>query len=310
MKKVFDGGRFIMNLKRLGYFVTIVEEKQITKAANKLHMAQPPLSQQLKLLEEDLGVLLFDRIGRRLELTESGRVLYEKSKILLSQYEESFTEVREVAKGMSGVLSIGSVKSCFSYIPERLKFFREQYPEIRFTLKEGDTSRMTAYLKKREIEVAIVRLPLELEEFSSILLPPDSFVLVASKKWRHNETITMKELEGLPLMMLHRVSGVGLYELVISECRNHGFEPTIICECPDADMLLSLVHKEVGYAILPKSTVYNRFVKDLQVIEIVDCGVKSEAAVIWLKNRYLSQSTTRFLETFQKPFIEGTDTFK
>lgn len=295
-----------MNLKRLNYFVTIVEEKQITKAANKLHMAQPPLSQQLKLLEEELGVLLFERIGRKLELTETGKVLYEKSKILLAQYEESFIEVKEVAKGMRGVLSIGSVKSCFSYIPERLKLFREQYPEIRFTLKEGDTFRMTEYLKERDIEVAIVRLPLEMEAFSSIPLPADSFVLVASKNQCQKETITMKELKDLPLMVLHRVSGVGLYELVISECRNHGFEPTIVCECPDADMLLSLVHKEVGYAILPKSTVNNRFVKDLQVIDIVDCGVQSDASVIWLKDRYLSQSATRFLETFQKPIIEGS----
>lgn len=296
-----------MNLKRLEYFVTIVEEKQITKAAAKLHMAQPPLSQQLKLLEAELGVLLFDRIGRRLELTEPGRVLYEKSKMLLAHYEESITEVQEVGKGMSGVLSIGSVKSCFSYIPERLKFFREEYPEIRFTLKEGDTSRMIEYLKKRDIEAAIVRLPFEMEGFSSIPLPADSFVLVTSNNWQQREKITMKELDGLPLMMLHRVTGVGLYELVIGECRNHGFEPTIICECPDADMLLSLVHKEVGFAILPKSTVHNRFVKDLQVIEIIDCGVKSEAAVIWLKDRYLSQSTTRFLETFQKSTIEEID---
>lgn len=295
-----------MNLKRLGYFVTIVEEKQITKAANKLHMAQPPLSQQLRLLEEDLGVLLFERIGRKLELTEPGRVLYEKSKILLAQYEESFTEVQEVAKGMRGVLSIGSVKSCFSYVPERLKMFREMYPEIRFTLKEGDTFRMTEYLKRRDIEVAIVRLPLNMDAFLSIPLPDDQFVLVTSNNWEVRTKITMKELKDLPLMMLHRVSGVGLYELVIGECRNHGFEPTIVCECPDADMLLSLVHKEVGYAILPKSTVNNRLVNDLQVIEIVDCNVQSEAAVIWLKDRYLSQSAKRFLETFQTPIIEET----
>lgn len=293
-----------MNLKRLGYFVTIVEEGQITRAANKLHMAQPPLSQQLKLLEEELGVLLFERIGRKLALTEPGKVLYKKSKILLTQYEESFIEVKEVAKGMRGVLSIGSVKSCFSYIPERLRYFREKYPEITFTLKEGDTFRMTEYLRTREIEIAIVRLPLEMEGFSSIPLPADSFVLVAPKNWSEKETIKMNEIKDLPLMLLHRVSGVGLYELVIGECRNHGYEPTIVCECPDADMLLSLVYKEVGYAILPKSTVSIQLAKDLQVIEIADCNIQSDATVIWLKDRYLSQSARRFLETFQKPIIE------
>lgn len=287
-----------MNIKRLQYFVAIVEEGQITKAAQKLHMAQPPLSQQLKLLEEDVGFLLFDRVGRTLELTDLGRVLYEKSKKLIADYQETFIEVQEVAQGMKGTLSIGAVKSCFSYIPERLHDFRKQFPEISFTLKEGDTFRMTEYLRNREVEVALVRLPLNLDDFSFISLPSDSFVLIAPQGWTEKTTIRMKEIEGLPIMLLHRVSGRGLYELVVGECRNHGFEPNVVCECPDAGMILSLVREEVGYAILPKSTVNIPFDEGLHVIEIEDCQIQSDASIIWLKDRYLSQVARNFLKTF------------
>ncbi|BAQ11922.1 transcriptional regulator, lysr family [Bacillus sp. OxB-1] len=290
-----------MNLKRLGYFVTIVEEEQITKAAQKLHMAQPPLSQQLKLLEEELGVLLFERIGRKLELTEPGKVLYDKSKKLLSQYEEAFMEVEEVAKGMKGVLSIGTVKSCFPYVPGRLRQFREQFPDVTFRLKEGDTFRMTEYLRNREIELGIVRMPLEMEDFSSIALPSEPYVLVAPKKWNQKKRIRMKDVAELPLLLLHRVKGRGQYELILDECAKHGFEPSIICECPDAGMLLSLAREGIGYAMLPKSTVEFLLYEDLQITEIEDCLIQTEGTIIWLKDRYLSKAASRFLETFQQP---------
>lgn len=290
-----------MNLKRLGYFVTIVEEEQITKAAQKLHMAQPPLSQQLKLLEEELGVLLFERIGRKLELTEPGKVLYDKSKKLLTQYEEAFIEVEEVAKGMKGILSIGTVKSCFSYLPGRLRNFREHYPDVTFRLKEGDTFRMTEYLHNREVELAIVRLPVEMDEFSSIALPAEPYVLVAPKQWNQKKRIQMKEMADLPLLLLHRVRGRGQYELILDECNKHGFEPSIVCECPDAGMLLSLAREGIGYAMLPKSTVEFLLYDDLQITEIEDCLIQTEGTIIWLKDRYLSKAATHFLDTFTQP---------
>lgn len=288
-----------MDIRQIRYFATIAEEGQITKAAKKLHMAQPPLSQQLKALEEELGVLLLERKGRSLELTEAGEVLYKKSKYLLEQMEETVAEVKEVGDGLKGVLSIGSVKTCFSYIPERFLHFREKYPNVKFRLKEGDSFLLANYLKQREVELAIVRLPLEMEEFSSMPLPTDPFVAVMPEEWNTAPTIRMKELSGLPLMLLHRVSGVGLYELVMNECKRHNFEPNITCECPDAAMLLSLVRTGLGAALLPKSTLLSFPTNGLKVVEIEDCTIQSESAIIWLKDRYLSKKAERFLDTFR-----------
>jgi LysR family transcriptional regulator, salicylic acid-responsive activator of bsdBCD len=288
-----------MDIRQLRYFSIIAEEGQITRAAKKLHMAQPPLSKQLQLLEEELGCHLVERKGRTLELTAPGKVLYKKAKQLLQQMDETVSEVKEVGEGYRGTLAIGSVKSCFSYIPERMRLFRKNYPEVHFHLKEGDSYRLAQYIKSREIELAIVRLPLDMSSFSHLELPPDRFVLVTPANLDHPKIIKMKDLSNMPLMLLHRISGVGLYELVINECKRHNFEPKVVCQCPDAAMLLSLVHAGVGCALLPKSTLLSLPFDGLKSVEIEDANIISESAVIWLKDRYLSKNAENFIKTFE-----------
>ncbi|WP_433748491.1 LysR family transcriptional regulator [Falsibacillus pallidus] len=291
-----------MNLKQLRYFSTFAEEGQITKAAKKLFMAQPPLSQQLKLLEEELGVKLFQKNGRKLELTDAGHLLHEKAKKILQEVDETVQEIKETGEGLRGVLSIGSVKTCFHHIPERIKFFQERYPELTFKLIEGDTYRLERYLKAKEIEFAVVRLPLGLDDYNSIPLPADHFVAVLPDNHvSHQEEIMLEELAEMPMMLLHRAGegGIGLYELVLDSFIEKGLSPHVICECPDAAMLLALVKEGVGMTLLPKSTLRSFPPHGLKVLEIKDAVIHSESALIWLKGRYLSKNARRFIETFQ-----------
>lgn len=288
-----------MDLKQLRYFLAIAEEKQITRAAKKLHMAQPPLSIQLKSLEEELGTLLMERNGKSLELTKAGDILVKRTKELLNKIDETIIEVTQVGEGLKGLLSIGSVKTCFSYIPERIKFFRKHYPQVTFRLQEGDSYQLAQHVQNRDIELAIVRLPLELNDFHSLPLQNDRFVVVIPENWDGEKNIRMKEIAKMPLMLLHRVHGVGLYELVVDECRKHGFEPNVVCQCPDASMLLSLVRTGIGATLLPKSTLLSFPTDGLKILEIEDALIKSESAIIWLKDRYLSKSAERFIETLK-----------
>ncbi|WML31775.1 LysR family transcriptional regulator [Neobacillus sp. OS1-32] len=297
-----------MDLKQLRYFSTIAQEGQITRAAKKLHMAQPPLSQQLKLLEQELGVTLLERNGKTIELTEAGKILFEKSQDLLQRFEDTVSEVKEVGDGLKGLLSIGSVKTCFSFIPERIKFFRERYPLVTIRLHEGDSSLLASYVRNRDVELAIVRLPLDLNDFSVLSLPKDRFVLVIPETWSNVKKMKLEEIADLPLMLLHRIKGVGLFELVINRFRSRDLIPNVVCQCPDAAMLLSLVRAEVGAAILPKYTLLSFPTNQLKVIEIEDSAIESESAVIWLKDRYLSKSALRFIETFQKQLSEDEQT--
>jgi DNA-binding transcriptional LysR family regulator len=290
-----------LDVKRLRYFVTIAQEGKITEAAKKLHIAQPPLSQQLKLLEEELGVLLFERNGRHLELTEAGKLLYKKAENLLEQFEEVKKEVQETGKGLRGVLAIGCVKTCFAYIPERIQQFRTLYPEVTFHLRSGDSYRMAELLRNRDIEFAFVRLPLEMNEFSYLPLPDEPYVAVVPEHWLTNpanKNISLAELAQMPLMLLHRISGIGQYEVVLNHFKNHGYEPKIVCECPDASMILDLVSAGVGATVIPQSAFVTPLPQGKKILEIEGSELISQSAVIWLKDRYLSKSAQHFLKTF------------
>ncbi|UOQ45893.1 LysR family transcriptional regulator [Halobacillus salinarum] len=289
-----------MDIKQLRYFRTVAEEGQVTKAAKKLHMAQPPLSQQIKLMEEELSLKLFDRQGRKLELTNAGRVLYQKAGQILTDLEETIVEVKETNEGITGVLHVGSNKSCFSYLTGPLHQLRQQYPHLTYQLREGDTYFLAECIRRREIEMAVVRLPIEPDEFEMIPLPSEPYVLVTPKSWdlfpADTKKVQVEDLKDIPLMLLHRISGMGQFELVVNECRKHGFDPHVICECPDATMLLSLAANGVGATIVPRSTLKAFSFPNIQSFEFTNAEIEARAVIIWDKNRYLTKASKRLLQ--------------
>ncbi|MED3727524.1 LysR family transcriptional regulator [Priestia endophytica] len=287
-----------MDLRQLRYFTAIAEEKQITRAAKKLHMAQPPLSHQLKLLEQELGVLLLERNGKEMELTEAGKTLYKRGKDLIEKLEEINVEVQETGEGLRGILAFGTVKTCFSYLSERIRLFREQYPLVTYRVLEGDSYELTKYLQERKIEFAVVRLPVDMENFSFLPLPTENFVAIVPEDLEVHSSISLKEIAKMPLMLLHRIDGTGLYELVIEAFMKNNLKPNIVCECADAAILLSLVKSGSGITLLPESTLSSFPLNGLKIIKVNDCVIESKAAVIWLKDRYISKSAKRLIETF------------
>jgi DNA-binding transcriptional LysR family regulator len=136
-----------------------------------------------------------------------------------------------------------------------------------------------------------------------IRLPSDPYVAVLPKQWNVSKSyMYMKEFADVPLLLLHRIQGKGQYELVIHECRRHGFEPKVICECPDATILLSLVSKGIGATIVPKSTVSFFRLPDICVLDIIDSSIQAEAAAIIEKGRYIAKSAHHFLAILQEKF--------
>lgn len=293
----------ILNLKHLRYFYEIANEGQITKAAKKLHIAQPPLSQALKNLETNLDVTLFERIGRQMELTEAGKVLYEKAKMIFQNVDDTILEVQEVGKGIRGTLSVGCNKSCFSHIPQKITAYREKYPQVKFQLIEGDSYFLSRQLIEREIEIAFVRLPIDLQHFQFFELPEEKYVAVVHHDWlksKKSASISIHELAEIPLLLLHRLRGVGQFELIIDKFIENGLNPNILCESPNVDMLLALVNEGLGATIVPQSTLIEPNHHHISVLEISDTNIISKSAIIWLKERYLSKSAERFIDLFKQ----------
>jgi DNA-binding transcriptional LysR family regulator len=289
-----------MDFRQLRYFLTIAEEGQITRAAKKLNMSQPPLSQQLQMLEEELGTQLVERNTRNVGLTEAGKALYKKGKPLIDELENITMEMKEIGKGVRGVLSIGTVKTCLPITSTKIVEFSMQYPNVTFKIWEGDTSNLAEQLINQDIEVAVVRLPLDDSEFEVMHLTTEPYVLVVPSSWDMKETsLPMEAIRNFPLMFLHRRAGKGVYEIILNECRRCGFEPHVICECPDSSILISLVSEGLGATILPKSTASTLQLNSIRVVMIENCNILSEAALIWIKDRNLSKAALEFIQLFR-----------
>ncbi|GGG14440.1 LysR family transcriptional regulator [Paenibacillus abyssi] len=295
-----------MDLRQLKYFLAIAQEGQVTRAAKRLNIEQPPLSRQLKQMEEELGVKLFDRDKMRLKLTDAGALLKQKAESLLLQFDETIKEVKEIEVGVRGVLSIGSVVSCISLLPKQIEQFRKQFPQVTFKISEGDHFYLGEQLEKRAIELVIARLPFEAQthsqQYSILPLPSDPFVTVIPSSWTQysaNQSINMKELASFPLLTLKTDKTTRMHEQVVNECKRHGFEPNIICECSSVAIIMSLIAEGIGATVFPKSVMSSFPTTVVKMLDIKDADFQSEVGILWLKDRYLSRSAQHFIERFQ-----------
>ncbi|MDM5214741.1 LysR family transcriptional regulator [Peribacillus sp. NJ4] len=289
-----------MDIRQLKYFVTIAEEGKITTAAKKLNIAQPPLSRQLKQMEEELGVILFDRDNKSLNLTLEGERLLLRAKELLNKLDETMVEVQELRKDNSGILSVGSNLYCASLILSKVVDIREKNPGLTFKVWEGETIHLMKMLSKRQIEIAITNSPITEKSISQMTLEIDPYVLVLPEKWTWSgsEQCRLEEIIDLPLILLRPNYGLGAYGQIVNEFQRLDLEPNILCECQDLIMLLGLVSSGFGATILPLSLLSLHSLGGLRVIQLKDQTLISEPKVIWRKNSYLSKAAKEFLKLF------------
>ncbi|PWW05272.1 DNA-binding transcriptional LysR family regulator [Paenibacillus cellulosilyticus] len=295
-----------MDFRQLRYFLAIAEAGQITRAAKALNMEQPPLSRQLKQMERELGVTLFDRSGKQLTLTHAGEVLRERAESVIRQLHESLQEVKEVEEGVSGFLAIGAVVSCVSLLPRAIERYREKYPQVTFKISEGDHYQLGEALAKRSIELVVARLPFEFAEespyeYDELRLPSDPFVAVIPSKLQPDQkqsSITLAALADYPFLTLKTDQTIGMHKQVMSEFRKSGLTPNIICECSSVAIILSLVAAGIGATVLPKSVVAMSPIDSLRMLRIEDAEFQSEVGIVWLKDRYLSKSARHFIEQY------------
>lgn len=287
-----------MDIKQLKYFLTIAEEEQITSAAKKLNMSQPPLSYQLKTLEDELGVRLVDRGSKKIHLTDAGQVLRNRAEQIVELTEVTYKELRDLSKGMQGTLSIGTVSSSGpTLFDKRLKIFHDVYPLVNFEIYEGNTYKIIEYLHRGLIQIGIVRTPFNMDGFNYILADPEPMVAVMSESldWDNkNEKISLLELKDKPLIVYRR------FEALIKErCESAGFEPKFFCKNDDARTTLLWAASGLGIGIVPYSAINLVPNNNLKLKIIDDSFLKSQIAAIWLKDKYISTSAKHFLDIFR-----------
>ncbi|MEO4029497.1 LysR family transcriptional regulator [Chromobacterium vaccinii] len=246
-----------MELRHLRYFIAVAEELHFTRAAERLHIGQPPLSQQIQSLEAELGAPLFRRHQRKVELTAAGLQLLPRARQILADSAAAAAAVRRAADGETGELRIGFTSSLplTPILHHSLQHYRRDYPEVRLTLSEMFTAGQFDALERRQLDLGFVRFngptpsPLirveELHRDRLLAVVPSAHPLAAEK------TLALRRLAGEPLIGYPRESGSGLSDVVRQLALQNGLELRMVQEAGEAITQIGLVAAGVGIAILP-----------------------------------------------------------
>ncbi len=245
-----------MELRHLHYFIAVAEELHFSRAAERLHISQPPLSQQIRDLEEELGVKLFERTKRQVHLTEAGNVFLEHSYLVLAQLEQAIEATQRIGRGEVGRLAIGFVDSAmYTVLPEILRSFREQFPAIELRLHELTTAQQIQALYDKQVDVGIVRSAISEPGLSVECLLPESLVLALPETHplSAQTQVSLSALADESFILFPAKMGPVFYEQMITIFQQAGFHPKVAQEAVQMQTIIGLVEAGLGIAIVPAS---------------------------------------------------------
>lgn len=252
-----------MELRHLRYFIAVAEEAHMTRAAERLGIQQPPLSLQIKALEQELDVQLFRRKPRGVELTEAGAAFLQRARVILNEVDRAFASARRTARGEQGRVVVGFTASApfHPFVPRVIRTFREMHPLVALTLEESGSRELVQGLHNEEIDAAFIRSPVAdvvgllvrplLEEEMIVAFPAGHPLAMASRA--HEAAIPLSDLARETFILYKRPGGPGLYDTIITACRNAGFSPRVGQEAPRIISTLNLVAAGLGISIVPAS---------------------------------------------------------
>lgn len=243
-----------MELRHLRYFVAVAEELNFSRAAERLHIAQPPLSQQIRSLENELGVQLISRNERPIRLTEAGLALFEQAGSLLSRLDEIVASVQRIGKGQTGSIRVSFVGSAtYDFLPQIFRRFREEYPNVELGLLEMGAMPQIEKLRHREIDVGFMRTSVEDEAFQTLALleEPLMVALPEAHPLAAKTRVKLSGLKGEPFIGFPAATAFGGYLLKV--CREAGFIPNVVQETVEIQTAISLVSAGVGLTLAPAS---------------------------------------------------------
>ncbi|MCK9922143.1 LysR substrate-binding domain-containing protein [Frankia sp. AgPm24] len=244
-----------MQLHQLAYFVAVAETRHFTRAAQRMHVAQPSLSQQVRSLEQELGAPLFNRARGNISLTAAGETLLPLARRILADTETARQRVHELLDLRHGTVRLGATPSlCTGFLPDVLRLFHQRYPGIRLLVEEGGSRDLIRDLAGGDLDLALIILPLQSSDPALATSPliRESLVLVTSRDEPPLVTgrpLYVADLRDHPLVMFRR--GYDLRDATVTACREAGFDPTFAIEGGEMDAVLGFVAAGLGSAVIP-----------------------------------------------------------
>lgn len=291
-----------VELRHLRYFVAVAQELHFSRAAEKLQIAQPPLSQQIRQLEQILGARLFERNHHSVALTTTGQVFLEEARLILEQVEHALSRVQDAQQGLVGWLDIGYIKSTSTttIIPDMLAIYRQRFPTVEIRLREVNIQDQLQAIQAQQIQMGFVTCPQEIPvELDSVVV--ERIPLVAVFAQQHplasQASVPIRSLSNESFIFCQRQASHFFYDRIIQLC---GFSPRITQEVPDIHMQLGLVAANLGISIVPASSVA---IRNLGIVyrplADLDGDCTIETVLVW-RRKDISPLVQEFLAVAQE----------
>lgn len=281
-----------MDIRQMKYFKTIVEQGTISKAAKVLHMAQPPLSMQLKQLEDELDVTLMKRGNRQIELTQAGQIFYKRCLQILDLSEITKNELKQ---SYQEVLRIGITSSNITLIQqEKVKKYMIEHQHLSYSIHEGTTYEMLDLLLSHNIDLGIVRTPFDSSLVDAYYLDKDPMIVIGRQEFFNNKKEYIKDFKDVPFIIHQRY-----LPLINDYCLDQHFQIQLKVTCDDSRTSLIWASTGIGVAIMPMSNLSLEYDHSLSLTLLKDKNLYTGAALITRKNEKIPVSIQEFMNQFK-----------
>lgn len=273
-----------LEIRHLRYFLAVAEELHFGRAAQRLGLAQPPLSQQIQQLERILGAKVFDRSQRPIRLTDVGQALADEARHVLAHAAHAEQVARYAESGDYGRLEVGFTSAAaYQILPSVLSQYRHQHPHVRLVLQELTTRQQVDALSEGRLDVGLLRPPIGADELACepIFEEPYVAVLPATHQLAHASSVALAELAKEPFILIPRSAAPGTYDHIIHACLSSGFSPRVVQEAVDHAARIGLVAAGIGISLVPAR--YSIFQVSGAVTSPLRDRIKVGIAISWRK---------------------------
>ncbi|RNB91979.1 LysR family transcriptional regulator [Brevibacillus fluminis] len=299
-----------MDIRELQYVMELARLRSFTKAAEALHITQPTLSKMIRNLEAELGLVLFSRIGKKIECTDAGRVVVAHALTILDSFQSLTRELDDLTTFTKGTIRIGLPPMVgASFFPTVMSQFRAKYPGLDIHMVEEGSKKLEAEIESGGLDMAVVQMPVNDELFDSHVLVKENLRLIVhpTHPLAQRDEVTLAELADESFVFFSK--SFTLHDRIIEECKRVGFTPHVLYESSHWDFIQEMVAVNLGVAFLPETICRSLQPNRVQSVTLVKPAIPWHLAMIWRKNTYLSLAAREWIRFTQSLFNNfGTGT--
>lgn len=293
-------GLTAIDIRHLQYFIEVARLHSFTKAAESLFITQPTISKTIRNIEDELGVTLFDRSGKRIELTDAGRIIHEQAQPIVKSFQSLSSELGDLKNLKKGHIRLGLPPMVgSSFFPEVIGQFHTQYPQVTMQIFEDGAKKVEVDVESGLLDIGVAVLPTDDELFHSFSFVREKLMLLVhpSHRLAGREAVPLAELSEENFVFFRE--DFALHDRIITECVKVGFQPHIVYESSQWDLISGMVAANLGIALLPETICREIDRERIRILPLIEPSIPWQLGMIWRKDRYLSYAAREWLSFTQ-----------